>query len=318
MSRKRKGNAPSSNRPKEDPAPESQNRRRKPITLAAILLGVGATVASTVGVWMQLSPKNSNHVQTTQRRITYQEARADPDLHQRYLAQFDDLTKTYPYIKGIVYAPNLGSGTMATSSLDHPPILGEGEPQNPIGTDNTVYVSPRAFRVSSIQTEDDFLSVLVDHEIEGHARYLNQGFPGFTMSNALNSEGQFSRFNTAEGREISTLNPICELFAYQNQLDNPYNRRISAAQRESDVLMYNINFIDLLRIASGGQHYRDHLEIGRLAVRFARSELVGMISDLPNYRGPTYCNDGHVHVTEGTIHMPIALKDRFGELGARP
>ncbi|HLC85336.1 MAG TPA: hypothetical protein VJH22_06095 [Candidatus Nanoarchaeia archaeon] len=196
--------------------------------LVGLLLGAGTGIGGALYYGLSAPQHSTQNAQ----RITYHQAKQDPSLRQEYVRSLN-LANQYPFIRLVDYAPNLDF-PMVTTSLDHPPAINEGEPIVRIGQRSSVYVGPQAFTDPVISGDDDFLSVLVDHEIEGHAHYVSNGFPGFTIDNALTPDGLITAFRSIEGNEVTTLNPPYELFAYEHQLSNPHGRRLSQGMREKN------------------------------------------------------------------------------------
>ncbi len=308
MSRRRKGKKESS---PQKGLLEVPHRAIGLPALIGLALGAATSIGGALYVGLSTPPPS---VQTSQ-RITYHQAQQDPSLRAEYVRSFN-LAAQYPFLRLVDYAPNLGF-PMVTTSLDHPPAINEGEPIVRIGQRSSVYVGPQAFTDPVISGDDDFLSVLADHEIEGHARYFSQGFPGFTIDNALTPDGQVTMFSSIEGNQVSTLNPPYELFAYEHQLSNPHGRRLSQDMHEKNVKSFSQEYINLIRLLNR-RAYRDPRQIEDLATRFVIPNLILVISPFPNYTGPTYCDKGHIHATEGIVPLPSKAQQRIRDYGARP
>lgn len=166
-------------------------------------------------------------VQTTPYRVTFEDAKRDPALRQQYFDQNASYFQR-PFVRSVHYRAS------APPHLTH---AGAGFEQqiDDIGKriPSDVQVWPYAFEAKSVTNEKDFLNVIIDHEIDGHARLSYEGIPHFTID-------QFRTGTDAAGRGTyhDSLGAIVELIVYGYQIVQGRTKEVSRAQFENNFTNY--------------------------------------------------------------------------------
>ncbi len=166
----------------------------------------------------------ASYVQT----VSFADARMHPELRQGYIDTIVANMGLPPYVTSVRYkavedldaeSKSMLENAMLRISATQNPVmyskinLGSGKTmtlddvgKKTIRTD--VVVLPDAFNDTSIQTDEDFRSRLVDHEF-AHARLFYENPTGFDMNRLLYSEHEY---------DVDIFNAIVELDGHQNEL----------------------------------------------------------------------------------------------------
>ena len=229
-------------------------------------------------------------------KITFQEARENPELRQEYLEQFKHLFDK-PYVSEVVYEETQPENTKIGARVGGYNL---GEMGNREAYKVEVY--PFAFKGEPIKTEADFLSTLVDHEIEGHARIFYYGLKEMPESAFRGTNGRY------HGAQIDAY----EAFACQNQFMSPRIRSCSKEYGFGVLSQFHEYYSNLLS-ASKNFPFENPAAFEKAQTFFFKTT---MLTARINGKEMILNKDGHLHWlvnNEGKrVHMPESLCEKYG------
>ena len=234
---------------------ENQQNMRRRTVLALPLLLLEATVLGSC------SRSDSD------KPITFDEAKADPELRQQYLDQVLEREQIPDYVLSTKYQ-TIEEIEIDTRKKVPPTALAYTDAEvkySEIGTQtipSEVYVTENAFNDEGVTCEDDLLNVIVDHE-HHHARLWYDGFGGINLKDLAIEQGQH------KGRPNETLFDIVpELLAYENQIKEGQKRDLSSKNRTKTLTMYVSLYVQLWETSKASPQISKELKR-----RFWRDEL---------------------------------------------
>ncbi len=166
--------------------------------------------------------------------VSYQDAKRNPALREEFLRERTDLFKR-TYITDVMYKQTgeESSTFQGYDKLAH--IVGYKTGEMGMRKSYTLEVFADAFDNPAVTTENDFLSAIVDHEIEGHARAFHEGVDRFGDDKFRVHNGAFHR----------VMIPVQELIAYRHQWDQSTQRGVSK-QFSQEIMNSYYNYYALL------------------------------------------------------------------------
>lgn len=164
--------------------------------------------------------------------VTFEDVRknSDPAFRQSYLDQFKHLFDR-EFISTVDYDTEIMKEKPdAYASIDY--IVGDEGKQKQY----RVRVFPMSFNHKLVKRESDILSIIIDHEIEGHARLMHYGSPDLGEN----------AFATTDGKYHAAYFDVYELRAFDNQMKNASGRGVSQACFNQCLLQYWRHYNNLL------------------------------------------------------------------------
>ena len=231
--------------------------------------------------------------------ITFQDAKKNPVLRQAYVKQMAGKILPLEYVGKVYYVPRntTENGGMAIANYN----VGE----IPSRKKYNIEVCLNAFNVDVIQNDNDFLSALLDHEIDGHAKNFHYGFSRFKESDFMNGPASYNG---------TVLKAAFELEADGNQLTKTKERKVSEQMLTNTTLCYFNSYSDLYHPSASNINEQGALE--RLRVEYFISELLKMTLtlDFPSgvhYHGRIITSDGSLMTNNGPIQPNQELSDKI-------
>ncbi len=161
------------------------------------------------------------------KHISFEDAQKDPSLRESFVNQ---LKAEYqrPYITGVAYSSE-------TPAPVNPEIRPQGIGAEVVGLNPADMGSRKAYEVrvypgafsDNVKTERDFLSMIVDHEIEGHAAHFHFG-------GSITAQ----EFQLIDSTYHPAVQPMLELVAYSGQLQRAQTRGVSPEYKDNIVQQY--------------------------------------------------------------------------------
>lgn len=234
------------------------------------------------------------HLLSDEKKISFQEAQKNPNLRSPYVAYWQRQFQHLDHISSIAYSTNEAPkdhAGMATNFV-------VGTIGNRIKQSITVFKV--AFEDRSITNENDFLSVLVDHEIDSHARIFYEGSPEFQEDEFL-IEGSKTEYNSNVAQDVF------ELYAYENQWKKRKERSISSELEKHTLIQFWKRYSDLIHpIRDTSIANKASLE--KFRKRFFLNEFQHMHVSFNNISSPFILPNNKIMTFYGPIDLPAYLK----------
>lgn len=260
-----------------------------------LALGVGLGIGSLV-VYDQMTDERPVKKAKKHQKISFQDAKDsnDAEIRQRYLNQLSHLFER-PYTDQVVYSQSQKMDD-ALAFVQHE----GGDAGKRLAY--TVEVFSLCFG-ETVKSEADLLSVIVDHEIDGHAKMLHFD-SGIPERDFMTEDGDYSYAYKFYG----------EAHAYLRQMSTPRIKEISTIRHQKTAGLFIKNYA--LLMATSKSNLKDPSVIDRAAVSLFKPKLlqayVAGEKTIVKY-------DGHLHwfadKKEGRVervHMPEALCEKYG------
>ncbi|HLD41913.1 MAG TPA: hypothetical protein VJB06_02670 [archaeon] len=239
--------------------------------------------------------------------VTFEEAQRDPSKREQYVK---DVVRRFGllelvYLDRVSYCsepPKEDNNEIAdsTSLMQTEHTIGDIGKKIPHRT--TIY--PIAFDSAKILTEGDFLSVLIDHETEGHAKPIYFGYEGIDVSHLLADEK-----NSIE----PLYTDVGELYAFRNQIKNASGRRVSPANLRNMDTLYWMYYSDLIHPIRNND-VKNPNELKKLReMFFSRRFLTDPIKTPRGYQGPIAIENGKMMTWFGWIELPDYLQAKVDQ-----
>lgn len=226
---------------------------------------------------------------------TFQEARADKSLREEYVNHIAEPLEELEYIKDIIYLGGRGVEGSGMSINFNPMDVGRRKSVS-------IYVYDNPFGHGSVKNENDFLSLLVDHEIEGHARNIYYGFGWFEMDDLLASPGEYSE---------QVFFDVYELIAYGNQLEKRHERGISKDTLKHTLGKYYDYYSDLINPVRD-ESIINRKMLGKFRERLFLEDFLDMFALLDGKRYKVILPGGVMNTKYGPVKLPENIIKRYG------
>jgi len=227
-------------------------------------------------------------------RISFQDTQKDSEMRPSYVAYWQKQFQNLDHISSIAYSANEGPkdhAGMATNFV-------VGTIGNRIRQSITVFKG--AFEYASIKSENDFLSVLVDHEIDGHAKIFYEGSPEFQEDEFL-IEGSQTSYNSNVAQDVF------ELCAYENQWKKRQERNISAEMAQNTLQQLWKHYSDLIHpIRDNAIANKASLE--KFRKRFFLNEFEYMRISVNGKSSPVMLPNNQMMTVFGPVDLPPYLR----------
>ena len=228
----------------------------------------------------------------TPAKITFEEAQKNPELRESYVKQHQEMFER-PYIASVEYAPQPKDNQHSGAGSNVP--LSDFGKKIPI----KFQIFPTAFE-GKISSEGEFLNTIIDHEIEGHGKYIYYG----------DLEIPHTAFKVKNTEEYhSSVIDAVELIAYGEQLAQGKSRNVRDLFKNHNFGQYSMHYQRLLQTPRN-LPIEDPTIIDRVLVKgFQELFLHGMKNGQPliTYKNNTF----FWRVDEKTeIPMPEGIRTR--------
>jgi len=239
--------------------------------------------------------------------VTFEEAKRDPGKREQYVK---DVVRRFgldnlPYVERVYYSElqdiQNASVTNIQMSMSTDFIIGDiGK-----GKKHSIQVYKEAFDPLDNETESDFLSGLIDHETEGHARSVHFGFEdlgGFKLKDFDFISGADSKI------PYYFLTSISELSAYKKQVS--LSRQRGTTQRKLNaVRVAYMQYYSLIMQPALDDLISDKSVLRRCREVFFDQQVLTSPIEATGYPGGTpLMPEGKLRTTHGIIELPDYLK----------
>lgn len=227
-------------------------------------------------------------------RPSFQDAQKDAGVRPSYVAYWQKQFQHLGHIGGITYSTNEAPrdhAGMATNFVVG--TIGDRIKQ-------PITVFKGAFEYASIKSESDFLSVLVDHEIDGHAKIFYEGSPEFKEDEFLIEGSQ-----TAYDRNVEE--DVIELYAYENQWKKRQERNISPEMAQTTLQQLWKNYSDLIHPVRNNA-IANKASLEKFRKRFFLSEFEYMRISVNGKSGPVMLPNNQMMTVFGPVDLPSYLR----------
>lgn len=268
------------------------------LTGAGILVGA-VSLSSIAESATKHIDTHSKKSKANSHKIIFQEAKNNPKLRLEYINKISEPYLKLAYIKEISY---LNANIQGQEEMHTVYILGQAGSQQKL----KICIMPSIFDNEILQNDNDFLSALVDHEIEGHAKKLYYGYEKFSEDDFILDPKKFGQKKLFAKRPLQAT---FELEAYGNQLNNAVSRGMSNQFLETAVLRYYEYYCDLYNPSASNIINQQKLE--ELKVEYFIPILLKMrFKDLDSGTNSTR----GILDSAGMLMMPYGLQKPSAEL----
>lgn len=239
---------------------------------------------------------------------TFEEACADPNKRAAYVEAVERKFRLneLPYVEDIKYSSEARfdskRGQAGMEVLDaNVHSIGKGRKF-------VVQVYDGAFDSSFAANEMEFVSSLIDHEVEGHAKPQSSGYPNFQLQDLeLAHMCQVMTYEGSKEQILSVDEIVLELYAYRNQLRKAAQRGMN--DHHNRVMGDYIYWFSVL-VNPQVQNSLDKETLKRFLSDFFIPEFAQHDVEMRGYRGPLILHDGKMATYFGVIDLPDYLKEK--------
>ncbi len=239
---------------------------------------------------------------------TFEEAKKYPEKRQAYIEAVEKKFKLdgLPYVEDVFYnnikvernvqSPLEGESAMRTVLTGRKP-----------GEEYDIEIYDAAFNPDF--SEPDFLSCLIDHEIEGHARPYHHSFSDIGgVEDSMFTKEDGKKFN--EKLEYT----VFELYAYTVQIKKLRERNVDTKFNNFIWSSYWEHYSDIIH-PGAEKGLKEPGNLKRFRELFFVPELLKlMVSIKEFYTGPAISPDGgKIMTTYGPVELPDYLKEKVEE-----
>ena len=237
---------------------------------------------------------------------TFEEAKKDSGRREAYVECVEKRFKLneLPYVEDVYYSAGEGAADFPTSVEGKPAMKTEWKGKTDKDKDK-IAVYDLAFNPDF--NEADFLSTLIDHEIEGHARPAHFAFSDI---------GYFDEDEFVEvdgGVNVGLLSSIYELYAYRNQIRMASERGVDSKFMAFICQSYWEHYSNIIHPESENR-LKDKKPLRKFReLFFLPNFLTQEITMDGVYSGTVIMPDRRMFTPYGPIELPDYLKEKIKE-----